>query len=444
MTNEDRERLRRYREYLDFYNGKQWRASPRPTERCITLNYARTFVHKCASYLFGAPYGLSVPPVAASPAATERAAEAERLLKSTYEHNGLWATDYDTAVDCAVLGDGAYKVTWDALAEQPAVVAVDPQTLEVSRAPDDYRRMATVRQTYPLPVEEAARRWGVRVPGGGGEVAITEEWTAAALTILVDDRPVSTVPNVLGEPPYVVFPNVRKPHSPWGESDLVDIMEPARELNSRMSMLAHILEVSGNPIAVLENVDAGDGIRVAPGELWELPERSRAYLLDMLSGGGVRLHIEYIDLLYRCLHDLAETPRTAFGDSGRVISGAALEVEMEPLVQKVSRKCAIWTGVIQQRNELMLRLIERSRGLDLSPYRTLVHWPSLLPEDRSQLVRDEVALVGAGVHSRRRAMDALGEDAPEEEWARVLEEGEIYHGDRRERRDGDDTEGGDV
>ena len=258
------------------------------------------------------------------------------------------------------------------------------------------------------------------------------------MALIVDDRPVLDAPNPLGAPPYVIFPNVRKPHSPWGESDLVDLLEPARELNSRMSVLAHILEVSGNPIAVLENVSTGDNIRVAPGELWELPEKSRAYLLDMLSGGGVRLHIEYVDLLYRCLHDLAETPRTAFGDSGRVISGAALEVEMEPLVQKVSRKRAIWTGVIQRRNELMLRLWELSGAGELAPYRTLVQWPSLLPEDRSQLVRDEASLVEAGIHSRRRAMDVLGEDAPEDEWARVLEEGGIGRGGRGERVGGDE------
>lgn len=431
MTNEDRERLRRYREYLDFYNGKQWRGGARSRERRITFNYARAFVHKCASYLFGTPYGLSVLPADSSLAAGERAATVERLLKGAYEQNGLWAVDYDTAVDCAVLGDGAYKVTWDPVAAQPSVVAVDPQTLSVERAPDDYRKIRGVRQTYTLSAREVAERWGVRSPGGG-EVSVTEEWSNGAFTLLVDDRPVHAAPNVLGEPPYVVFPNVRRPHSPWGESDLVDILEPARELNSRMSVLAHILEVSGNPIAVLENVDAGDGIRVAPGELWELPEKSRAYLLDMLSGGGVRLHIEYVDLLYRCMHDLAEMPRTAFGDSGRVISGAALEVEMEPLVQKVSRKRAIWTGVILKRNELMLRLLEIHGAGQTAPYRTLVQWPSLLPEDRSQLVRDEVALVGAGVHSRRRAMDVLGEDAPEDEWARVLEEESFSRAEREE------------
>lgn len=421
-STEDRERLRRYREYLEFYSGKQWQGAARGGERRITFNYARAFVHKCASYLFGTPYGLSVPAADSTGAAVQQAAETERLLKRAYEQNSLWALDYDTAVDCAVLGDAAYKVTWDALRERVSVSAVDPQTLEVSRAPDDYRTVTAVSQTYSLPAEAAASRWGAGRESGG-DVSVREEWTADGLTVSVSDRVVYRSANPLGEPPYVIFPNARKPHSPWGESDLVDILEPARELNARMSVLAHILEVSGNPIAVLENVDAGEGIRVAPGELWELPEKSRAYLLDMLSGGGVRLHIEYVDLLYRALHDLAETPRTAFGDSGRVISGAALEVEMEPLVQKVGRKRAIWTAVIQKRNELMLRLMEQAGLGSFAPYRTLVQWPSLLPEDRSQLVADEAALVAAGIHSRRRAMDALGEDAPEEEWARVVEEG---------------------
>ena len=77
-----------------------------------------------------------------------------------------------------------------------------------------------------------------------------------------------------------------------------------------------------------------DGIAVRPGATWELPEGSRAYLLDLLAGGGVGLHIQYLDLLFRTLHDLSETPRTAFGDGGRDLSGAALEVEVQPLVQK--------------------------------------------------------------------------------------------------------------
>ena len=122
-------------------------------------------------------------------------------------------------------------------------------------------------------------------------------------------------------------------------------MSVNRDLNSRLSILSHILEVSGNPIAVLENVTDSTGIKVGPGRLWELPKDAKAYLLDLLSGGGVGLHIEYINLLYRVLHDLAEMPRTAFGDgAGTAKSGVALEIELQPMLQKIARKRAIWTS----------------------------------------------------------------------------------------------------
>jgi len=45
----------------------------------------------------------------------------------------------------------------------------------------------------------------------------------------------------------------------------------------------------------------------------------------------------------------------------------------------------------------------------------------VLPEDRSRLVEDEVRLVAAGVHSRRRAANELGVEDPEEE-LRLCEE----------------------
>ncbi len=201
-------------------------------------------------------------------------------------------------------------------------------------------------------------------------------------------------------------------------------------LNSRLSVLSHILEVSGNPIAVLENVTDSTGIKVGPGRLWELPKDARAYLLDLLSGGGVTLHIEYINLLYRAMHDLAEMPRTAFGDpTGTSKSGIALEIEMQPLLQKVARKRAIWTVALEQRARMILQLHALHNNPHAqqvvapdSNYTIRVVWPPILPSDRTELVQQETALVASGIHSRRRAMDLLGETDSEAEWHRVLQE----------------------
>jgi hypothetical protein len=190
-----------------------------------------------------------------------------------------------------------------------------------------------------------------------------------------------------------------------------------------MSVLSHVLELSGAPIAVLENVDGSEGIRVGPGAKWELPEGSRAYLLDLLQDGGAETHLRYVHVLFRMLHDLSETPRTAFGDSGRDLSGAALEVEIQPLVQKVGRKRRMWDGVFVARNAMLLDLLERFGGEDFQGLRkTTTLWPPVLPSDTDSAVRNAVSLVGSGIQSRRSAMVSLGEADPDAELARIREE----------------------
>jgi hypothetical protein len=201
-------------------------------------------------------------------------------------------------------------------------------------------------------------------------------------------------------------------------------MEPARELNRALSQLSLILELSGNPIAVLENIENAEDIAVRPGAVWEVPEQAKAYLLDLLQGGGVKLHVDYIDLLYRTLHDLSESPRTAFGDNQRGLSGIALEMELHPLLQKVKRKRTIRTAVYRRRSEMILKLLEQMTGEDFGNYRTRIVWGPTLPRDRARMVRDEEILIGAGVHSRRTAMDELGVEDPDAELERWLEEAE--------------------
>ncbi len=57
-----------------------------------------------------------------------------------------------------------------------------------------------------------------------------------------------------------------------------------------------------------------------------------------------------------------------------------------------------------------------------APDRSRILWGPVLPQDRSRQVADEWVLVEAGIHSRRRAADALGVEDPESEFARWIEE----------------------
>ena len=74
-------------------------------------------------------------------------------------------------------------------------------------------------------------------------------------------------------------------------------------------------------------------------------------------------------------------------------------------------------------------MLECFTGESFAPYRTRIVWGPVLPQDRSRQVADERTLVEAGIHSRRRAADALGVEDPEGEFARWLEEeAAIGHG----------------
>ncbi|GAI08053.1 unnamed protein product, partial [marine sediment metagenome] len=185
-----------------------------------------------------------------------------------------------------------------------------------------------------------------------------------------------------------------------------------------------ILELSGNPIAVLENVEESENIAIRPGAVWNIPEDARAYLLDLLQGGGVSLHINYIDLLYRTLHDISESPRSAFGGTERDLSGVALELELNPLLQKVRRKRIIRSVVYKRRNEMILKLLEKYRGEDFGDNHLRVVWGPVLPQDVARQVNNEQTLVQTGIHSRRTAMDEIGIRDPEYEFKRWLEERE--------------------
>ncbi|MDD5191122.1 MAG: phage portal protein, partial [Dehalococcoidales bacterium] len=378
LNRRDTERTRHYRELLEIYQGAQWQSRERSGEKHLTFNYARVVIDKLASYLMSG-VKLVVEPADNSDAEKAKAQRAELAFARIYDDNNLEQLDFETEVDCAVLGDGAYKIVWDAISGGVRITAPDVQGIYVWTEADDLARAKRVAARYVLEASAAVDLYQIKPRGKTS--TIVELWTKQDFELWADDNRIEKKPNPYGFIPFIVFPNLRTPKKNWGVSDLEQIMEPQREFNRAMSQLSRILELSGNPIAVLENVETSKDIAVKPGAVWNLPEDAKAYLLDLLQGGGVQLHIDYINLLYRTLHDVSESPRAAFGGVEKDLSGVALEIEMQPLLQKVNRKRAIRTAVYSRRARLMLNLLEKFTGEDFSGCRVRVAWNPVLPRD---------------------------------------------------------------
>ena len=361
-----------------------------------------------------------VEPLSDSAAERERARVAEDALQQVCDQNNLGLLDFDTEVDCSILGDAAYKVIWDTVGERVRVVAPDVQGLFAWWRGDDVSSIYRVASRYRLSSDQVRDLY--QVTPAGDAATLVEDWTADGFVLWIDQAVHVSIPNPYGFIPFVIYPNLRQPKRFWGVSDLPVIMEPQRELNRAVSQLSRILELSGNPIAVLENVEESEDIAVQPGAVWNIPEGTKAYLLDLLKGGGVKLHIDYVNLLYRIMHDISESPRAAFGGTERDLSGVALQVEMQSLTQKAQRKRLIRTAAYSRRNDMVLRILEQKKGLDLAGLRTRIVWGALLPQDTYNLARTEQLLVNASLHSRSRAMTELGILNPGAEIGQIAQE----------------------
>lgn len=435
-------RWSRYRQYLDFYRGNQWNEPRRPGERRLTVNYARAIIQKSASYLMGKPVSFELIPNGEGPEAEAEASRAERALREMWDDNGLALLDYDTAVDAAVLGDAAFKVTLQPseitdlsivnrqsqIVNRVVVRAVDVCNLDAGYKHSDLRELTWVTEQYALTVGEVRAEYGRERVNRAGlaafadetEVAVEERWTAQNYSVTANDFPIIEEANPYGFIPYIIFPNRAVPRCAWGESDLEDVMGLASELNVRVSVLSQLLQMSGNPVLVLENVEDSDGLRVGPGAVWHLPEGAHAHLLEMLKDGAVNLHTQYIELVYRMLHDLSEAPSAGFGrdGAGSVHSGVALDLMLHPVVQRVQRKRRIWDEVLDRRNRMMLKLA----GLPV--HRSRIIWPDVLPKDKAAAVTQSVGLVASSIWSLDTARKYLGNEQPDKENELILAERE--------------------
>jgi hypothetical protein len=424
-------RLRRYRQYQDFYEGRHFERA-RNGRSNLVLNYARAIVDKGIAYLLGRGIGFGVLPRRESSGRDRRrAAEAEQLLYDVAWENDVEGVDLQVAQNSAVLGDGVYKVLWEPALGRIRILSVDPRTFFATWAGDDSATLRRVEVLYSLGSEDLALGGYGLAPGeaealcgSDGTAEVVERWTPTELEVVVARTTTRRGANPYGFIPFVHVPNLPLANDPWGQSDLVDVIPINREIDERVSDQADVIRFHADPPIVFRGVTDHADLAVGPGTVWDIPSDADVKLLEW-QGQPVAVG-EHIERLYRTLYEVTETPRSSFGDSGRLLSGVALETELRPIVQRTLRKRAWWTRSLRRRSALVLELARqfgagRTAGSPspVEPHRVRVLWPPMLPKDDVSEVQNQVRLVGAGLRSHRTAMDALGTENPEEELARV-------------------------
>ncbi len=253
----DADRLRRYAENLAFYGGDQWPGIDAAPEEPPPRLQLREGDRRQDGVVPDVRPQLRRRRRDDTPEAAERARAAERALREVYDANHLAQLDFDTEIDAAVLGDGAYKVTWDA--DGAARARVGAGRAGAVRLVAGRRRVAHLARRQPLhasmptrrrrctasPSRRArASRAGAKQPG----VEIVEVWTAREFELWADGALHRGSARTRTASSRSSSTRTCASRSSSGACrDMPVIKEPVRELNRALSQLSMILELSRQP-----------------------------------------------------------------------------------------------------------------------------------------------------------------------------------------------------
>jgi hypothetical protein len=95
LARKDMDRLKGYRELLDFYHGRQWPKGYNRGKKQLTFNYSKVVIGKVTSYLIPGLH-TSVEAAEETTEARDRARRIQAALKEVYRENGPEQLDFET------------------------------------------------------------------------------------------------------------------------------------------------------------------------------------------------------------------------------------------------------------------------------------------------------------------------------------------------------------
>ncbi|WP_267885123.1 phage portal protein [Streptomyces rimosus] len=288
--------------------------------------------------------------------------------------------------------------------------------------------------------------FGTNTDGTRQTYVYTEILTDDRIAEYINDDLVDERDNPLGVIPVVHIKNIAVSGSPWGLSDVNDVIPLNREYNNITNDIADIIAYHAAPVTVVQGAKATN-LEKSPKKVWSgLPKDSKVYNLE--SAVNLQGPLEYLAILKNSMHELSGVPETALGKTQPVsnTSGVALAIQHMPLVQRATLKQMQYSIGFKRINELVLLTLyvhepktliydPESEGIkkddsqpdvidiqDPEAYQADVVWPSPLPVDNIVKLNEIQLKMALGLESKRSALNELGEEFADEKLAEIEEE----------------------
>jgi hypothetical protein len=432
-------RLNRYSQNFAYYLGHHWGYRREAGESQITFNYVKAFADYINNFTFGR--GVHFKSVKEyehiTPALLKRAWEVDN-----HKQQLLWEMGQQGGVsgDCFVKVAYAPAFVDDLGQEQPGRIRILPLNAAFCFPewhPHDRDRLIRFKLKY--------RFWSTGEDGTRSVYTYVEVLTDQTIEEYLNDELMDSRPNPLGAIPIAHIPNTQVSGSPWGLSDIGDILNLNREYNEKATDVSDIINYHAAPVTIITGAKASN-LEKGPRKVWGgLPKDASVFNLE----NGVDLDgpLKYLEMLKRGMHELTGVPETALGQMQAVsnTSGVALAIQYQPMMQRYMMKTLQYSVGLSKINEMVLKTLfifepqtvyydPNTDGIikpdqppmvdvnDPLAYLTECEWPAPLPIDTLVKLNEIQAKMALGLESIRGALHTLGEEFPDEKAREIFEE----------------------
>ena len=432
-------RINRYSQNWAWYLGHHWSTRNPSGDQQITINYVAALSNFITNFTFSRGV--------------------EFTSAKQYEHtvpsllNRIWEVDNDKAPLLwemgsmgGVSGDVFAKVAYDPQWEDSAgglhpgrvrILPLNPAFCFPEFHPHDRDRMIRFKLKY--------RFWSTSAEGTRQVYTYVEILTDDLIEEYVNDELIDSRPNPLGQIPVVHQPNIMVSSSPWGLSDIGDIISLNREYNEKATDISEIINYHAAPITIIKGAKTSN-LEKGARKVWGgLPKDADVF--NLTNGVDLAGPLAYLDQIKRSMHELTGVPESALGQMQPIsnTSGVALSIMYQPMMQRYNMKKLTYTRLIKRLNEIALKTLfifepntlmydPNTEGImregqepmidptDPLVYQNGVEWSPPLPVDQLIKLQEVQQKMALGLESKRGALKELGEAFADEKMQEIFEE----------------------
>ena len=411
------ERVTKYQNCWDFYDGKHWtQTSPEGFDQ-VTINYCKIFVKKLRRFAFRNPWSLAF-------SEEQKDDGIDIWVKDVWEANNLKKITNSIADFGGIFGDWFIYPQWlpsndDDIDREKIInpsdvklVALDPRYVfpqyNTKTGEMEFCIILIPYQDFTLVGNQMELENRIYREIHTKEKIFIQELDEK--NQIIED---TVIDNPLGK--ILVVHGIHQPKagSFFGSGIIEDLIEGNKLFNEKVSDISDIIDYHTAPITIIYGGKARQ-LEKGANKIWSgLP--ANAKVENLKSEGNISEARDFIKDVKTWMHELTGIPEKSLGGERKIsnTSATSLAIDFEPLIELADDVRFCFEDGIKKVNELIIdigvytgAINSDLEGIEL--YEHHIEHGALLPRDRSIDLADISTELSLEVESKKGAMERLG------------------------------------